>query len=416
MRFLDVLLTLSLLGAAAMAAEPAYRVMDFRAPPHNYNEHQTKDRFADLLKKIEKGEFQPDTSSDHAMLRSLLQALKIPVSSQLLLFSASSLQSEIINMRNPRALFFNEDTYVGFVPGGVLEVASADPEVGPVFYVFDRMQPGGPFPRVQRGTKCFNCHGGTATKRLPGLIAESLLVSQAGSSLETYRRDEQGHQIPLENRFGGWHLTGKHHISGHKANVIGFTRNGKSEKMDVVPGQTWDTAKHLLPTSDILPHLVHEHQIGFENRLVRGIYIVRQLKHDRKGMLSNAEQEEIDEWAQDFARYVLFADEAKFPREGIEGDPAYVRDFLEGRVTSKRGLSLKDLDLKTRLFKHRCSFMLYTDTWEHAPKEIKDRVYYRMAEALRDAQPSMPHLAAEERRVIREILKETMRDLPAWWR
>lgn len=416
MRFLDVLLTLSLLGAAAMAAEPAYRVMDFRAPPHNYNEHQPKDRFADLLKKIEKGEFQPDTSSDHAMLRSLLQALKIPVSSQLLLFSASSLQSEIINMRNPRALFFNEDTYVGFVPGGVLEVASADPEVGPVFYVFDRMQPGGPFPRVQRGTKCFNCHGGTATKRLPGLIAESLLVSQAGSSLETYRRDEQGHQIPLENRFGGWHLTGKHHISGHKANVIGFTRNGKSEKMDVVPGQTWDTAKHLLSTSDILPHLVHEHQIGFENRLVRGIYIVRQLKHDRKGMLGNAEQAEIDEWAQDFARYVLFADEAKFPREGIEGDPAYVRDFLEGRVTSKRGLSLKDLDLKTRLFKHRCSFMLYTDTWEHAPKEIKDRVYYRMAEALRDAQPSMPHLAAEERRVIREILKETMRDLPAWWR
>lgn len=416
MRFLDVLLPLSLLGVSALAAEPAYRVMDFRAPPHNYDTHVPKDRFADLLKKIEKGEVQPDTSSDHALLRSLLQALKIPVSSQLLLFSASSLQSEIINMRNPRALFFNEDTYVGFVPGGVLEVASADPEVGPVFYVFDRMQPGGPFPRVQRGTKCFNCHGGTATKRLPGLIAESLLVSQAGSSLETYRRDEQGHQIPLENRFGGWHLTGKHHISGHKANVIGFTRNGKSEKMDVVPGQTWDTAKQLLPTSDILPHLVHEHQIGFENRLVRGIYIVRQLKHDRKGMLGNAELAEIDEWAQDFARYVLFADEAKFPREGIEGDPAYVRDFLESRVTSKRGLSLKDLDLKTRLFKHRCSFMLYTDTWEHAPKEIKDRVYYRMAEALRDGQPSMPHLAVEERRVIREILKETMRDLPAWWR
>jgi hypothetical protein len=113
---------------------------------------------------------------------------------------------------------------------------------------------------------------------------------------------------------------------------------------------------------------------------------------------------------------VLFADEAKFPREGIQGDPDYVRDFLEGRRASKRGLSLKDLDLKTRLFKHRCSFMLYTDTWEHAPKELKDRVYYRMAEALRDAQPSMSHLATEERRVIREILKETLHDLPAWWR
>lgn len=416
MRFLPFLLPLNLLGASVMGAEPAYRVMDFRAPPHNYAEHEPKDRFAALLKQIEKGEFQPDTSSDHAMLRSLLQALKIPVSSQILVFSASSLQSEIINPRNPRALFFNEDTYVGYVPGGVLEVAAADPEVGPIFYVFGRSQPGGPFPRVERGTKCFNCHGGTATKRLPGLIAESLLVSQAGSSLETYRRDEQGHQIPLENRFGGWHLTGKHHISGHKANVFGFARPGTIDKTEVIPGQTWDLAKHLLPTSDILPHLVHEHQIGFENRLVRGIYIVRQLKDDRKGMLGSTELAEIDAWAQDFARYVLFADEAKFPREGIEGDPAYARDFLEGRVMSKRGLSLKDFELKTRLFKHRCSYMLYTETWEHAPKELKERVYYRMAEALRDAQPSMPHLAMEERRAIREILKETMRDLPAWWR
>ena len=51
----------------------------------------------------------------------------MPVSSQLLLFSASSLQSEIINPRNPRALYFNEDTYVGFVPGGKIEVISMDP-------------------------------------------------------------------------------------------------------------------------------------------------------------------------------------------------------------------------------------------------------------------------------------------------
>jgi hypothetical protein len=149
---------------------------------------------------------------------------------------------------------------------------------------------------------------------------------------------------------------------------------------------------------------------------VRGIYTVRQLKDDRKGMLGSTELAEIDVWAQDFARYVLFADEAKFPREGIEGDAAYAQDFLEDRRKSKRSLSLKDLDLKTRLFKHRCSFMLYTETWTHAPKEIKDRVYYRMAEALRDAQPSMPHLALDERRAIREILKETMSDLPSWWR
>lgn len=407
-----------LIPALLPAADSPYRVMEFRAPPHNYADAKPNDRFAQLLARIEKGEVTIDTSSDHAMLRSLLTALKIPVSSQILVFSASSLQSEIINPRNPRALYFNEDSYVGYVPGGVLEVAAADPEIGPVFYVFNRMQPGGAFPRVERGTKCFNCHGGTATKRLPGLIAESLLVSQAGSSLETYRRDEQGHQIPLENRFGGWHLTGKHHISGHKANVFGLLTGGRTQKTEVIPGETWSLDKHLLPTSDILPHLVHEHQIGFENRLVRGIYLVRQLKHDRKGMLGSAEQAEIDAWAQEFARYVLFADEAKFPREGIEGDAQYARDFLEDRRPSRRGLALKDLDLKTRLFKHRCSFMLYTETWKHAPKELKERVYFRMAEGLRDAQPNpaLAHLPVEERRAIREILKETMTDLPSWWR
>ncbi|MBK8094005.1 MAG: hypothetical protein IPK32_19045 [Verrucomicrobiaceae bacterium] len=395
-----------------------YRVIDFRAEPHNYATWQPKDRFAELLQRVEKGEVTLDTTDDQSMLRSLLTALKIPVSSQLLLFSASSLHSEIINPRNPRALFFNEDTYVGYVPGGVLEVAAADPERGPIFYVFDRMQPGGPMPRLERGTKCFNCHGGVATKGLPGLIAESLLVSQAGSSLETYRRDEQGHHIPLENRFGGWHLTGGHHISGHRANVYGLTRNGRTEKQDVIPGQTWALEKHLLPTSDILPHLIHEHQIGFENRLVRGIYTVRQLKHERKGMLGNTELTEIDTWAQEFARYVLFADEAKFPSSGIQGDSVYAKAFQEDRRASKRGLALKDLDMKTRIFKHRCSYMLYTDTWKHAPKELKDRVYFRMAEGLRDAQPNpaLAHLSIEERRAIREILKDTMTDLPAWWR
>lgn len=390
--------------------------MDFKAPPHSYLDWKPKDRFAELQEKAQKGEVKIDTSSDRAFLSSLLQALNVPVSSQMLVFSASSLQSEIINPRNPRALYFNEDTYIGWVPGGLVEIIAADPEMGPIFYVFDRLRPGGPVPNVTRSTKCMNCHAGNATRRLPGLIAESLLVSQAGSSLETYRRDVQGHQIPLENRFGGWHLTGEHNLTDNKANVMGLTRNGRIEKTPVPPGQFSNLDLHLLPTSDILPHLVHEHQMGFENRLVYAIYTMRQLKAENKGLMSSEGKAEIEERAQELARYIVFADEAKFPAKGIVGDPKYAEDFLRDRKMTKAGLSLKDFDMKTRIFKHRCSFMLYTDTWEHAPKEIKDRVYYRMAEALRDAQPSMPHLAAEERRVIREILKETLRDLPAWWR
>ncbi|WP_395742403.1 hypothetical protein [Prosthecobacter sp.] len=418
MRSQTLPMLLFLLVSAAPAAETkAPRVINFKEPPHSYLEWKPKDRFAELQEKARKGELKLDTTNDKAFLTSLLEALNIPVSSQILVFSASSLQSEIINPRNPRALYFNEDTYLGWVPGGLVEIIAADPEMGPMFYVFDRLRPGGPVPNVTRSTKCMNCHAGNATRRLPGLIAESLLVSRAGSSLETYRRDVQGHQIPLEDRFGGWHLTGQHNLLHNHANVMGIPNAGKNQIVPVEPGQYSDLGLHLLPTSDILPNLVNEHQMGFENRLVYAIYTVRQLKSENKGLLDTAAKAEIEERAQEIARYTVFADEAKFPAKGMVGDPAYVRDFLRDRKVSKAGLSLKDLDLKTRMFKHRCSYMLYTDTWKAAPKELKERVYYHMALYLRD-QPDAQHahLAPAERVAIRGILKDTMTDLPSWWR
>ncbi len=413
---LTMLLVLSISAAtAAETKEP--RVFDFKNPPHSYLEWKPKDRFAEFQEKVLKGEVKLDTTNDKSFLTSLLQALNIPVSSQIMVFSASSLQSEIINPRNPRALYFNEDTYLGWVPGGLVEIIAADPEMGPMFYVFDRLRPGGPVPNVTRSTKCMNCHAGNATRRLPGLIAESLLVSRAGSSLETYRRDVQGHQIPLEDRFGGWHLTGQHNLTHNHANVMGIPNAGKNQIVPVEPGQYSDLGLHLLPTSDILPNLVNEHQMGFENRLVYAIYTVRQLKSEGKGMLGAAAKAEIEERAQELARYIVFADEAKFPAKGMVGDPAYVKDFLRDRKVSKTGLSLKDLDLKTHMFKNRCSYMLYTDTWKAAPKELKERVYYHMALYLREAPDAQhAHLAPGERVAIRNILKDTMTDLPSWWR
>ncbi len=414
---IQILLWLSCLSASIAAETNAPRVIDFRSAPHNYLDWKPRDRFAMIKERIQQGEVKIDTSNDKAFLKSMLDALSIPASSQIMVFSASSLQSEIINPGNPRALYFNEDTYIGWVPGGLIEIIAADPEMGPMFYVYDRLRPGGAVPSVQRSTKCMNCHAGNATRRLPGLIAESLLVSRAGSSLETFRRDVQGHQIPLESRFGGWHLTGQHNISDHRANVMGIPNAGKNTIVPVEPGQYSDLSLHLLPTSDILPNLIHEHQIGFENRLVYAIYTLRQLKHENKGLLGASAKAEIEERAEEMARYITFAEEAKFPAKGITGDPAYAEDFLRDRKVTKAGISLKDLDMKTRMFKHRCSYMLYTDTWKEAPKELKDRVYYHMALYLRD-QPDAQHahIPAAERMAIRSILKETMNDLPSWWR
>ncbi|HAL72252.1 MAG TPA: hypothetical protein DCP71_10815 [Verrucomicrobiales bacterium] len=409
-------LSLMFSSLAVMALETQ---VTFREAPHKYLEHKPDDRFARLQKQIEKGEVKLDTSDDKSFLTSILKSLDIPVSSQLLVFSASSLQSEIINPRNPRALYFNEDTYVGFVPGGKVEIIAMDPEMGAMFYIFEKLRPGGEVPPMMRSDKCFNCHAGNATRRVPGLIAESLLPMLSGASLETYRRDEQGHQIPLEKRFGGWHLTGQHHLKDNLANMMGRTSSSRGfEKTRIEPGQMSDLGLHLLPTSDILPHLVHEHQIGFENRVFHAAYVMRQLLAEGRGSLPMKAKPEMEELAEELARYVLFADEAKMPPDGIEGDPEFIREFLRNKKPVNAGPSLKDFDLRNRIFKYRCSYMLYTDSWQKLPSMLRERVYFKMAEGLRDQNPNpaYAHLPPEEKRAIRAILKETLPGLPAWWR
>lgn len=422
MRFCPLLpmLCLSAAGLVMAAVEAAKEtVVEFKAAPHDYLTHTPRDRFTGLLPRLNSGEIKLDTTDDKTFLTSLLKALDVPVSSQILVFSASSLQSEIINPRNPRALYFNEDTYVGFVPGGKVEVISMDPTHAATFYIFDRLQRGGPLPLIGRSEKCFNCHAGNATHRVPGLIAESVLPMLSGASLETYRRDEQGHQIPLEKRFGGWHLTGGHHLTDTHANLMGATRaSGSLEKVPVEPGKMWDIDRHLLPTSDILPNLIHEHQIGFENRVFHAAYVLRQLSAQGRGSPPMSAKAEVEKHADDLARYILFADEAKLPRQGVEGDANFIREFQRNKKPAGSGASLKDFDLKNRIFKYRASYMLYTESWQKLPKEFKDRVYYKMAEGLRDQNPSPAYavIPADEKRAIRSILKETLPGLPPWWR
>ncbi len=48
-------------------------------------------------------------------LRSMLKALQIDIDSQVLVFSRTSLQTGFISDRTPRAIYFNDDTYVAWV-------------------------------------------------------------------------------------------------------------------------------------------------------------------------------------------------------------------------------------------------------------------------------------------------------------
>src|SRR6185503_5998796 len=102
-------------------------------------------------------------------LRSALEALQIPVDSQLLVFSRTSLQRKRINETNPRALFFNDRVALGWVRDGeVIEVAAQDAKAGIVFYTLEQRQ--ADRPEFQRAFTCLACHMAGDTLGVPGML------------------------------------------------------------------------------------------------------------------------------------------------------------------------------------------------------------------------------------------------------
>jgi hypothetical protein len=190
-----ILLLLPSFALANEVAGPIQSYRDFEAPPHNYKIRQPRDRFTLRMEDL-KRDPRLDRSSEKAFLASFLKILDIPVSSQLLVFSTTSLQLRFISPSNPRAIYFSEDIYVGYIPGGRLEVVGVDPELGAIFYIFD-------IPResdailYERSDRCMNCHAGEDTGYIPGLVAKSVIPGPGGGSLDAFRVVQSGHGIPL---------------------------------------------------------------------------------------------------------------------------------------------------------------------------------------------------------------------------
>jgi hypothetical protein len=392
---------------------PTYQ--DFAAAPHNYRTRDLRDRFTRAMPSLET-DGRLDRSSEKAFLLSFLKLFGVPATSQMLVFSTTSLQLRFISPSNPRAIYFSEDLYVGYIPGGRLEVVSLDPELGAVFYIFDipRGQEG---IRFERSERCMNCHVSEDTGYVPGLVVKSVVPGPGGGSLDAFRGGQSGHGIPFSERFGGWHVTGKHGITNHWGNLTGRYVAGAIQTISNAPGQRFQMDKYPVATSDILAHLLHEHQVGFVNRAVEAAYRARTALFVSHGKLTPAQSEELEQQAGIVARYMLFADESPLPAGGIEPDPSFKADFLRNRRAAADGAALKDLDLTTRLFKYRCSYMIYSPVFAGMPEEMKSRIYRRLQGALSDDGhgPEFAFLGTEERKTIRRILKATIQDLPEAW-
>ena len=409
-----ITIVLSMVWASAAPAQPTYQDIDL--PPHNYRQRALNDRFTRLKTELEAGRVDLDQSSEKEFLVSLLKALEIPVTSQMLVFSTTSLQLSLISPRNPRAIYYNEDAYVGFIPGGRIEIVSLDPELGGIFHILDIPRDGRPV-RADRSERCMNCHAGADTGYVPGLLVKSVVPGPTGGSLDAFRLEQSGHGIPFDQRFGGWYVTGKHGITNHWGNIMGRLSAGTLTKNKLEPGKLFDFGRYPVATSDVLPQLLFEHQVGFVNRVVEAAYRARTHLHTDNGTLTPAHAKELDEQANLLTRYLLFADEATLPSGGVEGDAAFKADFLRSRHATVNGTALRDFDLRTRLFKFRCSYMIYSPVFAVLPPAMKQRVYQRLAKALNDKRTDAEYayLPLAEKQAIRGILKETLTDLPRGW-
>ena len=399
---------LALLGMTAVPSAPGADAAfqpEFDAPPHGYFARPARDRFIRTIESLMTKPGALDASSELVFVRSLLSALAVPESSQLLVFSNTSLQLGLIHPSNPRALYFSDDVYVGWVPGGKIEVAAVDADLGAVFYLLPIPRPGDPL-QPDRSRRCMNCHANEDTLHVPGLSIRSVAPAPSGGSLDSFRTGLSGHGIPLSQRLGGWHVTGDGDGVAHLGNRMGRLQSGDVAWTRLEPGRRFDWSRYPVATSDLAAHLLHEHQAGAVNRMARAQYLARELKGSPAGNVA----ERLDAEARDLARYLLFADEAPLPAPLDDGDRRFREDFVRSR-RAVEGRSLRDLDLQTRLLRYRCSYMVHTSQFEGLDPGIRVRVLGWIARALSDGpRPAgLDHLEASERAVIRGVLTREVR-------
>lgn len=424
LRALLVLPILLLVGGIIPAHAEADAERELAASPHSYYDRPLADRFTRLQAALEAGQTRLDRSGELAFLASLLQALEISPQSQMLVFSTTSLQLSLISPSSPRALYFNEDTYVGYVPGGRIEIVSIDPDLGGIFHIFDIPRSTGPL-QIERSRRCMNCHSAAETGYVPGLVIKSVIPGPRGGSLDAFRVAETGHAIPLSERFGGWYLTGVP-WTNHWANLQGRSASEGSGYRRIVPGELFDWKRYLVAASDLLPQLLHEHQAGFVNRVLQGTYRAREWAQktgaagaagaasaagatsEAGGLDGASGWEQVEASAREIVRYTLFGGEAPLPEGGLRADGPYVADFLGNRLPARDGKSLKDFDLKTRLFRHRCSYMIYSAVAQGMPAPLKQTVFRQLRRALAGEAEEFAYLPAAERTAIGAILRETL--------
>jgi hypothetical protein len=410
------------------AVSNAQTQREYELPPIEYSQTTASNRITSLQQKIDSKKLELALGPEKEWLHMVLNELEVPVESQVLVFSKTSLQRRAISPDRPRAIYFSDDCYIGFVSGGLIEAAISDPQLGLVFYHFDARSKSG--PQFERDASCLSCHAGSLTRNWPGVMVRSVFPDQQGELITAAGSFLTGHESPLAERWGGWYVTGAHGTARHMGNAIA-KESAFGAHLDMEAGANltrldsfFRTESYPRPDSDIVALMVLEHQVEMHNRLIQGglrarkwIYYQRELQRElgdpATENLTGTARRVVENEAKRILEYLLFCDEMGLPDGGVQGAGEFEEAFRKNRHPDAQGRSLKDFDLETRLFTYRCSYMIYSDAFESLPLELKHEIYRGLLETLTARAASHPfsHLKIRERTAILEILLETKPDL-----
>jgi hypothetical protein len=430
-RFIRFILpALFMTGALGFAATA---LADSDDEPIFYSTAPVNDPIARFQKRLDTGEAKLDFDPKHGYLESALKNLKISASSQALVFSKTSFQRNLISPSKPRALYFSDDVYVGTVRDGtVLEVASIDPHQGTIFYTLKQEET--KQPRFIRQTyDCTQCHESGMTRGVPGLLLRSVFPDSQGQPIFTAGTFATTDRSPLSERWGGWYVTGSCGRQRHMGNVT-IDDEAHPEQTDFGPtsnvtslAKIVNTTPYLRDTSDIVALLVFGHQQNLHNLITRANYDVRVTMRDSEalnkalgeppGHRSESTEHRIQNACEPLVRAILFSGEAKLS-DLVTGTSGFTREFSAQGPRDSRGRSLRDFDLTGRIFKYPCSYLICSEQFDGLPPEARDYVYRRLWEVLDGDDPgkAFAHLSDKDRRAIVQILRDTKKDLPAYWK
>ena len=408
------------LSAASVPTLPTPQLpYDTEYPTIPYATGETSDPVAVLAHSLESGEVTLDRAAGpSAYLTAVLRELDIPVSSQMLVFSKTSLLARLVWPETPRALYFNDRVYIAWTPGtDGLEISAQDPELGPVFYNLEPDGEDGPRIRRQTGL-CLQCHdsysltGGGVPRHIMGSGPTDENGQLASHELWQVTADT----TPIRERWGGWYVTGTHGDQLHMGNVaIGragdsITAGGNltdlSERIDVSP--------YPGAHSDIVALLVAEHQITVQNLITLVGYRVRAALHnDRQAGLPPGEMSPrttrlVEGLGESLVRALFFVGTPRFD-DPVEGTSTFAADFMAGGRRDGLGRSLRDLDLRTRLFRHPLSYLILSPEYDALPVQARTYVDGRILSILRgdEGGSDFAHLSPGDREAILSILRAT---------